>query len=253
MTQPGYEADEVLAQYLLLHYGSPEDTLPFRQGPKSALDFPQRCVTETVEIARVPPQARALDLGCAVGRASFELARFCADVVGIDSSRRFIETAQRLQRGEAVDYTIPEQGELHKHLRAQVPPDIDRTRLQFELGDALALRDDLGTFDVVLMANLLCRLERPRACLAQLPALVRPGGQVVITTPSTWRQIYTPREQWLGGFDQDGKAVRTLDGLKESLAADFNLLKRLDLPLLIREHARKYEYIVAEATVWQRR
>jgi hypothetical protein len=31
------------------------------------------------------------------------------------------------------------------------------------------------------------------------------------------------------------------------------LQRRLDLPLLIREHARKYEFILAEATVWQRR
>lgn len=252
MTTPFYESDDALAQYLLLHYGSAADTLPFRQGPRGALEFPVRCVTETVELAKVPPQARALDLGCAVGRASFELARFCADVVGIDSSRRFIDTAQRLQRGEAVAYTLPEQGDLRKHLRAQVPADIDRTRLQFETGDAMALRPDLGAFDVVLAANLLCRLPQPRACLVQMPSLVRPGGQLVLTTPSTWSAIHTPREHWLGGFERDGRAVRTLDGLKEALAPDFILLKRHDLPLLIREHARKYEYIVAEATVWRR-
>lgn len=252
MTTPYYESDDALAQYLLLHYGAADEALPFRQGPRDALDFPARCVTETVGPAELPAMARALDLGCAVGRSSFELARVCSDVVGIDFSRRFVETAQRLQRGETVDYAVVDQGELRRHLQARAPAEVDRTRLHFEVGDAMALRDDLGTFDVVVMANLLCRLADPRKCLARLPALVRPGGRLVITTPSTWRQIHTPRENWLGGFDRDGRAVRTLDGLKTALASDFVLRTRRDMPLLIREHARKYEYIVAEATVWQR-
>ena len=48
------------------------------------------------------------------------------------------------------------------------------------------------------------------------------------------------------------KRNRTLDGLREVLSPDFALVRRADLPLLIREHARKFEYIVSEATVWQR-
>lgn len=252
MSTDYYESDGALAQYLLLHYGAHAEVFPHKHGPKGALDFPVHCVTETVEVARVPPRARALDLGCAVGRSSFELARFCAEVVGVDASRRFIEVARRLQRGEAVPYAVPEQGDLQQHLFAKVPGDLDRTRLQFEVGDATAPREDLGAFDVVLLANLLCRLAEPRRCLARLPALVRTGGQLVITTPSTWTTAYTPRDHWLGGFLRDGKAVRTLDGLKDALAPEFVLHKRLDLPLLLREHARKFEYIVAEATVWLR-
>jgi len=34
---------------------------------------------------------RALDLGCAVGRSSFELAREYQEVVGIDISQTFID------------------------------------------------------------------------------------------------------------------------------------------------------------------
>jgi 2-polyprenyl-3-methyl-5-hydroxy-6-metoxy-1,4-benzoquinol methylase len=33
---------------------------------------------------------RALDIGCAVGRSSFELARNFKEVVGIDFSHRFV-------------------------------------------------------------------------------------------------------------------------------------------------------------------
>ena len=36
----------------------------------------------------------ALDLGCAVGGAAFELARSFSHVLGIDFSHKFIEAAQ---------------------------------------------------------------------------------------------------------------------------------------------------------------
>src|SRR5712691_9068529 len=79
---PYYETDRALSEYLLFHYGAPEQLLPYAFGPTDALNFPGRCVTECLSVTRLPSQARALDLGCAVGRSSFELARSCAQVVG---------------------------------------------------------------------------------------------------------------------------------------------------------------------------
>ena len=242
MTAPYYESDDALAQYLWLHYVGTGDTAP----------FPVRCVTQTLDRARLSGSARALDVGCAVGRSSFELARHCREVVALDYSQRFVDAARRLQSGAALDFEMVEQGELKERFTARAPEGVDGRRIRFETGDAQALPADLGVFDVVLMANLLCRLAEPRRCLERAPALVQPGGQLVITTPSTWKQIYTPRENWLGGWSRDGRAVRTLDGLHEMLDPQFTLQRRLDMPLLIREHARKFEYIVAEATVWLR-
>ena len=39
----------------------------------------------------------------------------------------------------------------------------------------------------------------------------------------------------------------------ETLAPDFTLVQQKDLPFLIREHARKFQWSVALGTVWQRR
>lgn len=242
MTTPYYESDDALAQYLWLHYVGPGDAAP----------FPVRCVTQTLDRSRLPPRARALDLGCAVGRSSFELARWCSEVVALDYSARFIAAARQLQAGQSLDFALVEQGELKEPFTARAPDGVNRSAVGFAVGDAQQLPEDLGLFDVVLMANLLCRLTEPRRLLERAAGLVRPGGQLVITTPSTWRQIHTPRENWLGGFLREGRPVRTLDGLHERLDPAFTLARRLDLPLLIREHARKFEYIVAEATVWFR-
>ena len=82
---------------------------------------------------------------------------------------------------------------------------------------------------------------------------MKPGGQLILTSPYTWLEDYTPRENWLGGNARDGKPRRTLDGLKGELAQSFELTRTLDLPFLIREHARKFQWSVAQASVWRRK
>jgi putative 4-mercaptohistidine N1-methyltranferase len=216
------------------------------------LGFPVRCVTECLLTEQVPQPARALDLGCAVGRSSFELARFCTEVVGIDYSRAFIHAAGRLQQHGAVEFDCIEEGDLTRRLRAQVPDDIDPRRVAFQQGDAQAFPAGIGTFDVMLMANLIDRLPNPCRCLEQLPALIRPGGQLILTSPYTWLTEYTPKENWLGGYEQEGQPVRTLQTLQRLLQPDFKRVARCNLPFLIREHARKFQWSVAEATVWVR-
>ena len=248
-----YETDKLVAEYLLFHYGEPREVLPWDFGPASALNYPARCVGECVDLAVLPPGARALDLGCAVGRSTFELARHCPEVIGIDYSRRFVEVAATLARDGSLPYERTDEGALTTHLLASVPADIVRGRVTFEHGDAQSLRDSLGSFDVVLAANLIDRLTEPARFLARLPELVRQGGQLVITSPYTWLGEFTPRENWLGGFAADGLPRTTLDGLTAALSAHFDLIRTKDLPFLIREHARKFQWSVAQASIWRRK
>ena len=246
-----YETSHLLCEYLLFHYGAPAEVLPWDFGPEGALNFAIRAVSETFD--PLPEGARALDVGCAVGRSSFELARHCSEVIGIDFSHRFIETATKLKETGAIAYERVDEGSLKTRLTALVPEDLDRTRVQFEVGNAMALREDLGTFDAVLAANLICRLTEPRRFLDRLADLVRPGGQLVITTPGTWMVEFTPHDHWLGGLERDGVRVTTLDGLRETLDPAFEFQRARDLPFLIREHARKFQWSVAQATVWRRK
>lgn len=127
---------------------------------------------------------------------------------------------------------------------------MDPGLVRFEAGDAMELRADLGVFDVVLMANLIDRLSDPRRCLDRMGGLVRAGGQLVVTSPYTWLEEFTPRAHWLGGTADEQS---TLEGLRAALGAAFELEKSGDVPFLIREHARKYQWSVAQATVWRRR
>jgi len=128
----------------------------------------------------------------------------------------------------------------------------------FERADACALPHELGQFDACLLANLLCRLPSPQSCLARLggeTGLVKPGGLAVVVSPYTWMEEHTPKETWLGGYTKpDGHKVFT-DATLRSLFAEngFDLLDEEDMPLLIREHERKYQLIISHAMIFRRR
>lgn len=246
MSTSFYDTGEALAQYLLFHYGTPEQVCPLLPEARAACGFPVRCVTEPLRHVRLENARRALDLGCAVGRSSFELARHFGEVTGIDFSARFIEAARAMQREGAMTIRAPREGIASDEFNLDLPADIPRERVHFEQGDACDLRNDLGAFDLVLMANLVDRLPDPARCLARLPALVAPRGWLVLTSPYTWLEQYTPRDRWLD------RGEGTLAALREKLAPVFSLKTHFDLPMLIRDHHRKYQWTVTEASVWQR-
>ncbi|PTX99871.1 putative 4-mercaptohistidine N1-methyltransferase [Verrucomicrobia bacterium LW23] len=277
---PYYESDKGLSEYLLFHYGTEEQLLPeFARefAPPGALEYPARCVHQLLSqaldagAALAPDgRGRALDLGCAVGRSTLELTCWCEEVIGIDYSQRFVDAAEQMRRDGEMGGAIAVEGDVYEYATfvspgrlpsfpaghgrqevAGVP--IAPQRARFMRGDAQELPlEELGTFDIVLMANLIDRLADPRRCLAQMPALVRPGGLLLITSPYTWLQEYTPSANWLqAGAPQSPPS--TLGGLHTALDPHFTLLTTANLPFLIREHARKYQWSIAHGTVWKRR
>lgn len=239
-----YETDRLLAEYLLFHYGTPDEILPpgdsWPDGMCAALDFAVR----TPSHFNGAEVETGLDLGCAVGRSTFEMARRCRHVTGVDFSHAFIRAAERLRRGERLAYERIEQAHLRTALDATAPAGVDAQRIRFEQGDALHLPADLGPFDRVHAANLLCRLGEPRLLLERLPALVKPGGELVLATPCTWLAEFTPPVNW--------PAAGTAEWLLEMLSPGFELVKRCDEPFLIRETARKFQWTKSLVTVWRR-
>jgi SAM-dependent methyltransferase len=227
-----YETGVLLKQYLDFHYrGEDASYLPLHPLPLGVLSYPRRCADWVVR--HTQRFGRALDLGCAVGGSSFVLARSFAEVVGIDYSESFIGAAREL--AETGVFRNSEEGwEVFSEVRKTVPG--------FRRGDACALPEDLGVFDAVLMANLLCRLPDPAACLEGLRRHVRAGSVLVLTTPCSWDEAYTPREKQL---------VPTLEGLKAALEPWCSLVEVREMPFVLRDHARRAEFTVAQGSVWR--
>lgn len=157
-------------------------------------------------------------------------------------------------------YRATEEADITIERVASVPDEVARSRVKFQQGDACDLSPDLGPFDAVLMANLLCRLPKPKVLLERLKTLVAPGGVAVIVSPYSWLEAWTPRQEWLGGtYDtgskskKDGGECWSSDGLAKIMCEKFELVEENDVPFMIREHKRKYQLGVSHATVWRRK
>ncbi len=239
-----YESQEMLGRYMLMHWGQAAEqydaTLAKGVSFPDVVNLPITCAELVLRYAN--GRSKALDLGCAVARSSFEMARHFDHVTGIDFSHEFIAVAQQLKHSGEYDYQCKISGSENAALTAQVDPSIDHNRLDFMQGDVCNLPPSLGGFDAVLLANVLCRLPYPERCLQRMGSLLNSGGVLVMTTPLSWLPEYTEPSQWLSGLDD---IARILTG--------FELLHQQELPFMIREHRRKYEYIITQASVWRRK
>ncbi|HPF69912.1 MAG TPA: putative 4-mercaptohistidine N1-methyltransferase, partial [Candidatus Krumholzibacteria bacterium] len=242
-----YETDDLVSQYCEFHYGEERFGVP---------NFAVRCAEICRELAGKRRIRRALDLGCATGRATFELARFCDHVTGIDFSARFIKVGHELQQTGRTRYVIPEEGEIvayRERTLAGLGLDGLQGKVEFWQGDAHNLKPQFTDYDLVLAANLVDRLYDPRRFLDLVHGRLRPGGLMVLLSPYTWLEEFTPREKWLGGRKVNGENVTTLDGLHAALEPRFRPLgEPRDVEFVIRETARKHQHTVSQLTVWER-
>ena len=242
-----YETDDLVTQYMEFHYGASYHGVP---------NFPQALARIAVEAVGNGRRRRAMDLGCAVGRGVFELARHFDEVVGVDFSARFIDQGVALARGDTVRYTAVEEGELveYKAIKlADLGLQGTAARVQFWQGDACNLKPQFAGYDLILAANLIDRLYDPAKFVTTIHERLNVGGVLMITSPYTWLAEHTARDKWLGGFKKDGESWRTLDALRALLTPHFEPIGApQDVPFVIRETARKYQHTLAQATLWRR-
>ena len=251
-----YETDQLVTQYLEFHYGDAAGGPPAARLPLGVPNFPKACVEATIRHVPQDHRGRCLDIGCSVGRSALEFARFFTHVDAIDFSARFIQAGVRLQAGDEVLYEIPTEGELTtgravslERLGLLEPA----PRVTFMQGDACNLKPLYTGYDLVFAGNLIDRLYDPALFLDAIADRILPGGRLVITSPYTWLEEYTPKQKWVGGRREHGEPLTTFDGLARRLDAAFTLVHREDVPFVIRETARKHQYSLAEMTVWRRR
>lgn len=245
MPHPVYESEPSVCQYLDFHYG------PARF---DVANFPRACVDSLLPYLGDLSMKRALDVGCSVGRSSFELAKYFEHVDAIDFSVRFIQSALELARGGSLMYSLCDEGELeHREVAA-----LDETgllpfakRVSFWQADACNLSARFADYDLIFAANLLDRLYAPSRFLDQLHAASRPDGLLVLSSPYTWLEEFTPRDQWLGGRCVEGTPLSSFEALKAALQG-WALVARMDLPFVIRETARKYQHSISDYTIWRR-
>ena len=98
-----YETDKLLSEYAEFHYGNVYFGVP---------NFPATLAKMAIAALGDRPADKALDLGCAAGRSTFELARHFNRVTGVDFSARFIGQGVQLAEQGILRYTLTDEGDL---------------------------------------------------------------------------------------------------------------------------------------------
>ena len=242
-----YETDTLVAQYLDFQYGPSH--FGVANYAKTLADIASELCSN---------HQRALDIGCATGRASFELARHFQHVDGVDYSARFIDVALSLAKQESFRYAMPLEGDLVQYCEARLTEHdlgpAQARRIHFSQGDACNLKPKYDHYDLVLASNLIDRLREPARFLRDISPRLRSGGLLMLTSPYTWLEEYTPKANWLGGIRENGEALSTHQALQRLMATEFEeLCEPRDIPFVIRETARKHQHTLAQLTIWRKR
>ena len=242
-----YETDELIAQYCDFHYGSENF------GVKN---FCLNSVELLNPYLKNINKKKALDLGCSVGRSTFELAKIFDDVIGIDFSTNFINVGVKLKIYDSLIYKVKKEGEIFEEKAISLKElglEKIKEKVTFMQGDACNLKDIYTCFDLIFCSNLIDRLYYPQKFLDDIPSRINKDGLLVLLSPYTWLEDYTPKENWLGGYIKDNKEVKTLDTLKENLLVDFELLETIDVPFVIKETSRKYQHTISQMSIWKKK
>lgn len=242
-----YETDKLVSEYAEFHYGDEYFGVP---------NFSKALAELAANVMVDKPKQKALDLGCATGRATFELARTFDQVTGVDFSARFINLGVQLASGDTLRYTLADEGELVSY-KSRSLADLDlsaiKDKVEFSQGDACNLKSVFTDYDFILAANLIDRLYNPAKFLHAIHERLNIGGVLMLASPYTWLAEHTPREDWIGGFKKDGESFTTLDGLHLHLEKHFRLIQGpQEVPFVIRETKRKFQHTLSEVTFWER-
>ena len=241
-----YESDDLVSQYCEFQYGDTHFGV-------------ENFAIATAKIASkfTVNKTKALDLGCATGRATFELAKSFDEVEGIDFSVRFVGVGAKLKSDGFVAFHSNEEGEITKNKKITIEElgyENLKDKVFFWQGDACNLKPNFNSYDLVMATNLIDRLYNPKLFLDTVDERLNKDGVLVITSPYTWQESSTKKEFWLGGYkDKNGNEVRTIDALKQELNSKFELLHVEDLEFVIKETARKYQHTISQVSVWKKR
>ncbi len=143
-----------------------------------------------------------LDLGCATGRNSFDLAGRSNEVVlGVDLSFAMLQIARQAQTEGRIRYPRRRCGVVYDLREFNVAAN-NAAQVDFWLCDSLALPFRDASFGTVVALNLIDCVHSPMNLLSTLNRLLVGDGSALLATPYDWAPAATPVEAWIGGHSQ---------------------------------------------------
>ena len=200
---------------------------------------------------------RLLDLNADSGRLAFELAQYYDDVTALDFTARMIRIPIQLQEQGFMRYVMKDEGEL-QFFRDVVLSDYGlesgKNNILFMQADAMNLKPLYSGYDIIVVPNLLEELNNPILFLKKIHERLNNNGLLVIASTYEWDDTITTRENWPGGFKQDGEPVTSLDGIKQILSEKFDIFgDPIDLNIYQKLSSRISVHKISQLTFWKKR
>ncbi len=155
-----------------------------------------------LQLLTSPPGGVWIDIGCSLGRGSFELAKATGTlVVGLDLNFSMLRMAQRIRRSGQVSYHSRRVGlvfDSHQHDLSGYPVD----QVSFWCSDVAILPFAAHTFDGALCMNMLDCVASPLGLLFELGRVAKPSSESILCTPFDWAADATAPAAWIGGHSQ---------------------------------------------------
>ncbi|MEN6321585.1 MAG: methyltransferase domain-containing protein [Syntrophaceae bacterium] len=241
-----------LSTYTFDHYGDmdPERKPEASVLPGSIVKLLERGILSMNSTAQGP----VIDMGCAVGRTSFELAqRLDETILGIDLNFGMLKIAASILEKGCVSYPRRRGGIAFE--RRSFPVVFDKKEnCDFWVCDATALPFSGETFSMGVSLNVLDCAWSPYDHVKEISRILMPGGSAMVSTPYDWTANATPVEAWLGGHSQRSEhkgsspaVLRSLfsGGVHPHAIEDLNLVSEEEIPWTLRLHDRSVmEYLV---------
>jgi len=240
-----YETDTSTSQYCDFHYGN--EYFGVKNFPKNSVDV-------LLPFIKNINTNKVLDLGCSVGRSSFELSNHFEEVVAIDYSHKFVEVAQNLQKSVQIDYNVTLEGDITEKRSIDLQTlglEKNKDNITFLQGDAQNLDASLNNFDLIFCSNLIDRLQDPRVFLKDIQSRLSENGLLVLLSPYTWLEDYTAKQNWLGGYTEKGQDIYTLKTLEKELSS-LKLKECIDVEFVIKETNRKFQHTISQMSIWEK-
>ncbi|MEW6982438.1 5-histidylcysteine sulfoxide synthase [Colwelliaceae bacterium 6471] len=242
-----YENDVDICQQLACHYG---ESLLGHENYASQLAQTVLNYTQQYQ----PNSSRLLDLGCNVGRISFELAQHFDHVDGVDFSARYIQYGVQLQQQLPVRYLIENEGDIVDYNEVELSTlNLAQTanKVHFSQGDISNLKSIYTQYDVVLVQGVLEKSYHPALFLNTVHQRLTPNGLLVVVSDYHFDEAQTDKSKWLGGIKINGENVTGFDGLYHKLNEKFELLAQQELTRVLKLNNRKFEMSTPHLTVWK--
>lgn len=238
-----YETDFALSQVCEAHFGEKE--------PNYYEKMAQFCIDLGGS------KAKALEIGCGVGRGTFALARHFEMVHGIEFTARVVRLATNFKESGKLKYALKEEGELAIFIEKNLSDfgiDPRVQKVEFWQADPHNMKPYFDGYDLILANDVLDTLYDPALFLEKIKERLNAGGFLVIASAYDWAEVKTPRAKWLGGFKKNGEKYNTFDALNEHLSVFFTLhVKPLSMRLEVKESARKSVIKTLHVSVWKKR